>query len=92
MEFMNDKCLRNKNQKNNSDIIVYDFELKIGSIQNANNSLNNEIEHLTQSKNNNSQNEKIYLDNLSNILIKRNKLINMLLFLFFKNIKELINK
>ena len=34
MEFMNDKCLRNKNQKNNSDIIVYDFELKIGSIQN----------------------------------------------------------
>ena len=91
-QFMNDKYFRNNKTKNNSDIIVDDIEFKVSSFQNINNSLNNDIVLLAQTKNNDSQDENIYLDNLSDILIKRNKLLNEILSLFFNNIQEIINK
>ena len=56
------------------------------------NSLNIESDLLIITKNNISENKTTFIEDISNILIQRNKLLNELLSLFFEKAKELIDK
>ena len=56
------------------------------------NSLNIESDLLILTKNNISGNKTTFIEDISNILIQRNKLLNELLSLFFEKAKEIINK
>jgi len=76
-------------EKNNSD---NNFELKLNSLEKINNSLNIESDLLIITKNNISENKTTFIEDISNILIQRNKLLNELLSLFFEKAKELIDK
>ena len=76
-------------EKNNSD---NNFELKLNSLEKIHNSLNIESDLLIITKNNISENKTTFIEDISNILIQRNKLLNELLSLFFEKAKELIDK
>ena len=76
-------------EKNNSD---NNFELKINSLEKIHNSLNIESDLLILTKNNISENKTTFIEDISNILIQRNKLLNELLSLFFEKAKEFIDK
>ena len=74
---------------NNSD---NNYELKLNSLKKIHNSLNIESDLLILTKNNISENKTTFIEDISNILIQRNKLLNELLSLFFEKAKELIEK
>jgi len=76
-------------EKNSSD---NNFELKLNSLEKIHNSLNIESDLLILTKNNISENKTTFIEDISNILIQRNKLLNELLSLFFEKAKELIEK
>ena len=76
-------------EMNNSD---NNFELKLNSLEKIHNSLNIESDLLILTKNNISENKTTFIEDISNILIQRNKLLNELLSLFFEKAKELIEK
>jgi len=76
-------------EKNNSD---NNFELKLNSLEKIHNSLNIESDLLIITKNNISENKTTFIEDISNILIQRNKLLNELLSFFFEKAKELIDK
>ena len=65
---------------------------KINSLQKIHDSLNIESDLLILTKNNISESTHIFIEDISNILIQRNKLLNELLSLFFLKAKELIEK
>ena len=76
-------------EKSSSD---NNFELKLNSLEKIHNSLNIESDLLILTKNNISGNKTTFIEDISNILIQRNKLLNELLSLFFEKAKEIINK
>lgn len=76
-------------EKNNSD---NNFELKLNSLEKIHNSLNIESDLLILTKNNITENKTSFVEDISNILIQRNKLLNELLSLFFEKAKELLDK
>ena len=76
-------------EMNNSD---NNFELKLNSLEKIHNSLNIESDLLILTKNNISENKTTFIEDISNILIQRNKLLNELLSLFFEKAKEFIEK
>ena len=76
-------------EKNSSD---NNFELKLNSLEKIYNSLNTESDLLILTKNNINENKTTFIEDISNILIQRNKLLNELLSLFFEKAKELIEK
>ena len=76
-------------EKSSSD---NNYELKLNSLEKIHNSLNIESDLLILTKNNISGNKTTFIEDISNILIQRNKLLNELLSLFFEKAKEIINK
>jgi len=75
-------------EKNGSD---NNFELKLNSLEKIHESLNIELDLLILTKNNICENKATFMEDISNILIQRNKLLNDLLSLFFEKAKELID-
>jgi len=75
-------------EKNGSD---NNFELKLNSLEKIHESLNIELDLLILTKNNICENKATFIEDISNILIQRNKLLNDLLSLFFEKAKELID-
>jgi hypothetical protein len=76
-------------EKNNVD---NNLELKLNSLEKIHNSLNIESDLLLLTKNNIRERKTTFIEDISNILIQRNKLLNELLSLFFEKTKELIEK
>ena len=76
-------------EKNSTD---NNFELKLNLLEKIHNSLNVESDLLILTKNNITENKTTFVEDISNILIQRNKLLNELLSLFFEKAKELIEK
>jgi len=75
-------------EKNGSD---NNFELKLNSLEKIHESLNIELDLLILTKNNICENKATFMEDISNILIQRNKLLNDLLSLFFEKAKELLD-
>lgn len=79
-------------ENNISNLLKNNLEFELHSLQKINQSLNNEINLITQIKNNIPDNKNSFIESLSNILIKRNELLNDLISLFFAKIQELLYK
>ena len=85
------KCINNENNSSNNNT-DNNFEIKLNSLKKIHDSLNIESDLIFLTKNNISENQNIFIEDLSNILIQRNKLLNELLTLFFTKTQELIEK
>ena len=88
----NNKTSGNTPSNKDKNISDNNFELRLNSLEKIHNSLNIESDLLILTKNNISENKTTFLEDISNILIQRNKLLNELLSLFFEKAKELIAK
>lgn len=75
-----------------SNLLKNNIEFEFNSLKKINHSLNNEINLITQIKNNIPDNKNSFIESLANILVKRNELLNDLISLFFAKIQELIYK